>query len=298
MKIVVSPNPYRDKQFKHARQACQILKEAGAEVSLCLPFDVDRSFEIPSDLRFREIQKEIRTADMLICFGGDGTILHSSKIATEHGLPILGVNIGTMGFIAELEASEMELLRKIPQGDYTVEPRTMLDVSVVSGKQTLFHETALNDAVITKGAIARVVQLSITCDGVEATSFSGDGVEMMSFGGDGVIVSTPTGSTAYSMSAGGPIVEPSAKNFLITPICAHAMLAKSIVVAPDRVIAVRVGKVGRHNAFLSVDGGRAFRLNVGDEIVVKSSQKVTRLVRLKDISFFEILNKKFIEKMR
>ena len=118
MKIVVSPNPYRDKQFKHARQACQILKETGAEVSLCLPFDVDRSFEIPSDLRFREIQKEIRTADMLICFGGDGTILHSSKIATEHGLPILGVNIGTMGFIAELEASEMELLRKIPQGDY------------------------------------------------------------------------------------------------------------------------------------------------------------------------------------
>ena len=141
MKIVVSPNPYRDKQFKHARQACQILKEAGAEVSLCLPFDVDRSFEIPSDLRFREIQKEIRTADMLICFGGDGTILHSSKIATEHGLPILGVNIGTMGFIAELEASEMELLRKIPQGDYTVEPRTMLDVSVVSGKQTLFHDS-------------------------------------------------------------------------------------------------------------------------------------------------------------
>ena len=113
MKIVVSPNPYRDKQFKHARQACQILKETGAEVSLCLPFDVDRSFEIPSDLRFREIQKEIRTADMLICFGGDGTILHSSKIATEHGLPILGVNIGTMGFIAELEASEMELLRKL-----------------------------------------------------------------------------------------------------------------------------------------------------------------------------------------
>ena len=87
MKIVVSPNPYRDKQFKHARQACQILKEAGAEVSLCLPFDVDRSFEIPSDLRFREIQKEIRTADMLICFGGDGTILHSSKIATRHLTP-------------------------------------------------------------------------------------------------------------------------------------------------------------------------------------------------------------------
>ena len=128
MKIVVSPNPYRDKQFKHARQACQILKEAGAEVSLCLPFDVDRSFEIPSDLRFREIQKEIRTADMLICFGGDGTILHSSKIATEHGLPILGVNIGTMGFMAELESGELKALRRLADGDYTMEERMMLHV--------------------------------------------------------------------------------------------------------------------------------------------------------------------------
>ena len=288
MKIVVSPNPYRDKQFKNARQACSILREAGAEVALCLPFDVDKTFEIPHDLRFQDIQKEIKTADMLICFGGDGTILHSSKIATEHNLPILGVNIGTMGFIAELESGEIELLRKIPKGEYTVEERTMLDVSVGNVRQTIFHETALNDAVITKGAIARVVQLGIYCDGVEATSYSGDGV----------ILCTPTGSTAYSMSAGGPIVEPSAKNFLITPICAHAMLAKSIVVTPSRVVTVKVGKIGRHNAFLSVDGGRAFRLNTGDEIVVKSSQKVTRLVRLKDTSFFEILNRKFIDKMR
>ena len=289
MKIVVSPNPYRDKQFRNARQAVNILKEAGAEVVLCLPFDVDKSFEIPADLHFRDIQKEIRTADLLICFGGDGTILHSSKIATEHGIPILGVNIGTMGFIAELEAGEIELLRKIPTGEYSIDERTMLDVTVTgSSRQVLLHETALNDAVITKGAIARVVQLGIYCDGIEATSFSGDGV----------ILCTPTGSTAYSMSAGGPIIEPSAKNFLITPICAHAMLAKSIVVAPERVVTVKVGKVGRHNAFLSVDGGRAFRLNVGDEITVKSAKKVTKLVRLKDISFFEILNKKFIEKMR
>ena len=104
MKSVVSPNPYRDKQFKNARQACSILREAGAEVALCLPFDVDKTFEIPHDLRFQDIQKEIKSADMFICFGGDGTILHSSKIATEHNLPILGCNIGTMGFIAELES--------------------------------------------------------------------------------------------------------------------------------------------------------------------------------------------------
>lgn len=288
MKIVVSPNPYRDKQFKNARQACALLRDAGAEVALCLPFDVDKSFEIPADLHFSDIHKEIRNADLLICFGGDGTILHSSKIATEHGLPILGVNIGTMGFIAELEAGEMDLLRRIPKGEYTTEARSMLDVSVLCGKQTIFHETALNDAVITKGAIARVIQMAIRCDGVEASAFSGDGV----------IVCTPTGSTAYSMSAGGPIIEPAAKNILITPICAHAIQAKSIVVSPDRIVSIRVGKIGRHNAFLSVDGGRAFRLSAGDEIVVRSSEKVTRLVRVKNTSFFDILNKKFIEKTR
>ena len=160
---------------------------------------------------------------------------------------------------------------------------------------TLIHEgqaensdIALNDIVISREGSLRVVRFNNYVNDTYLNTYKADGI----------IISTPTGSTGYSLSAGGPIVEPSAKNFLITPICAHARLAKSIVVAPDRVIAVRVGKVGRHNAFLSVDGGRAFRLNVGDEIVVKSSQKVTRLVRLKDISFFEILNKKFIEKMR
>ena len=225
---------------------------------------------------------------MLICFGGDGTILHASKIATAHNIPVLGVNIGTMGFIAELEAGELGLLKKLAAGDYTLETRSMIDVTLTSAGQTVLRETALNDAVITKGAIARVIQLTVCCDGVEATSFSGDGL----------IVCTPTGSTAYSMSAGGPIVEPSAKNLLITPICAHAMLAKSIVISPRRVISVKIGKIGRHNAFLSLDGGRAFRLNTGDVITANCSEKVTKLVRLKQTSFFEILNKKFIDRQR
>ena len=289
MKIVMAPNPYRDKQFKTALQAKKILEDCGTEVCMCLPFDVDREFELPKNIRFQDLHREIKTADMLICFGGDGTILHASKIATAHNLPVLGVNIGTMGFIAELEASELELLQKIPAGDFAIEPRSMIDVTVTGGSgQRLLHESALNDAVITKGAIARVVQMSVYCDNVEATSFSGDGL----------IICTPTGSTAYSMSAGGPIVEPSAKNLLLTPICAHAMLAKSIVVSPERVITVKVGKIGRHNAFLSVDGGRAFRLNTGDIITARASEKVTKLVRLKQTSFFEILNKKFIDRQR
>ena len=288
MKVVMTPNPYRDKQFRVAEQAQSILEAEGVTVRMCLPFEVDKSYPLPSGIHFYDLKKEIRDAQMLICFGGDGTILHASKFATANHIPVLGVNIGTMGFIAELESSELELLKRIPAGDYTLEPRSMLDVKVTNGTQQLFHETALNDAVITKGAIARVIQIGISCDGVDATAFSGDGV----------IVCTATGSTAYSMSAGGPIMEPSAKNLLITPICAHAMLAKSIVVGPQRVIGIRTGKIGRHNAFLSVAGGRAFRLSPGDITTITSSSQITQLVRLKDTSFFEILNHKFIDRQR
>ncbi len=288
MKIVMTPNPYRDKQFKYAQEAKRILEQAGCTVRVCLPFDVDKNYVLPPEVKFYDLRSEIKSAQMLICFGGDGTILHASKFATQNRIPVLGVNIGTMGFIAELEAGELELLKKIPQGAYTLEPRTMLDVTVRSGEQQLFHETALNDAVITKGAIARVINIGIFCDGVEATNFSGDGV----------IVCTPTGSTAYSMSAGGPIIEPAAKNLLITPICAHAMLSRSIVTSPRRVIDVKIGKTGRHNAFLSVDGGRAFRLNMGDVVTVKASDQLTQLVRLKDTSYFEIVNRKFIDRQR
>ena len=274
MKIVLTPNPYRDKQFRTVQQARKILEGCGVQTTTCLPFDVDRDYELPKSIEFQDLNREIKDADMLVCFGGDGTILHASKLATAHNLPILGINIGTMGFIAELEAGELELLRRLPAGDYTIEPRSMIDVTVTGANgQRLLHETALNDAVVTKGAIARVVQVSVYCDNVEATSFSGDGI----------IIATPTGSTAYSMSAGGPIVEP---------------LAKTIVVSPERVISIKIGKIGRHNAYLSVDGGRAFRLNTGDVITTKASQKVTKLVRLKQTSFFEILNKKFIDRQR
>ena len=136
---------------------------------------------------------------------------------------------------------------------------------------------------ITKGAVARVIQLEVFYDGVQAYSFAGDGV----------LICTPTGSTAYSMSAGGPIVEPSARNIIVTPICAHTVQARAFVTSKDREITVKVGKTGRKNAFLSSDGGRAVRLNLGDVIRVKRSKHETRLVRLKNTSFFEIINNKF-----
>ena len=283
MKIVMTPNPYRDRSFASVRQADEILRNSGVETRICLPFDVDRSFDLPSDMVFHDLHREIRSADVLVCFGGDGTILHASKVATRNKVPILGVNMGTMGFMAELESSEMQLLARLASGNYTVERRMMLRVTVRNEGKVLFDDTALNDAAITKGAVARVIQMSVECDGTVATDFSGDGV----------IIATPTGSTAYSMSAGGPIVEPSAQNLIITPICAHAIQAKSIVTAPDRTITVKIGKMGRRNAFLSADGGRAFRLNQGDVITIQKAEQETRLIRLKQTSFFEIVNNKF-----
>ncbi len=282
-KVVMTPNPYRDKNFKFAQQAERILRQSGIETRICLAFDVDRSFELPSDIRLYDLEQELKDADLLICFGGDGTILHSSKAATRMGVPVLGVNIGTMGFMAELESGEMKELSRLAEGRYTVEERMMLHVTAERDGQILLEEEALNDAVITKGAVARTIHLSVSCDGAE----------VMAFGGDGVIISTPTGSTAYAMSAGGPIVEPTTENIILTPICAHDMQTKTIVTAPTRKIAVEVGRIGRKNAFLSVDGGRALRLNTGDIVRITRSQFTTRLVHLSERNFFDIVKNKF-----
>ena len=281
--VVLAPNPYRDKNFQTARDAILVLKDAGIQPKLCLPFDVDRSYELPRDLRFSRLDRELPNAEMVICFGGDGTILHMAKAATRKGVPILGVNIGTMGFMAELESTELDKLSKIAVGDYSFDNRMMLDITVHRDRDILFHDICLNDVVITKGAVARIVHLAVKCDGVQA----------MECDGDGVIVSTPTGSTAYSLSAGGPIVEPEAKNILITPICAHDVGSRCIVASDKRVVTVEMSSNARRNAFLSVDGGKAFRLNMGDVATIKKSQLETRLVRLKDRSFYDVVSSKF-----
>lgn len=282
-RVILAPNPYRDKGFQTVRNAQRILQEAGIETRICLPFEVDRSYELPKDIRFSRLDREIHYTDMLICFGGDGTILHMSKAATRAGVPILGVNIGTMGFMAELEASELDLLKKIATDSYTIDSRLMLDVTVHRDRDIIFHDICLNDVVMTKGAVAQIVHLTVDCDGVQA----------LECGGDGVIIATPTGSTAYSLSAGGPVVEPEADNILITPICAHDVMSRCIVASGKRVITVKLNKNARRNAFLSVDGGRAFRLNMGDVATVKKSNLETRLVRLKDRSFYDVVNIKF-----
>lgn len=283
MKVVLSPNPFRDKDLKVAQAARRVLERAGAETCMCLPFDLEHAtVELPKNLPLLSEQDAFAGADMLICFGGDGTILHAAKAAQSHNVPVLGVNLGSVGFMAELESTELDRLSRLVEGKYTLEERMMMDVAVKREGRVLFRDRALNDAVVTKGAVARIIDLEVRSDGQLVSRFSGDGV----------IVATPTGSTAYSMSAGGPIIEPTAQDILVTPICPHALHARSYVLDRERVVSVRMGKQSRRTVYLSVDGGRAFRLGTTDVVELRKSPVNARLVKLSNRSFYAVLNQK------
>lgn len=284
MKIVLSSNPYRDKGMRVALEARRILEHAGAQTVLCLPFQPKKGdrLELPRQVSLSLMEKELPTADLLICFGGDGTILHAARDATLHNIPILGVNTGSVGFMAELERSELPLLAPLAHGMYTVEERMMLDVRVLRGNKIIYEDSALNDAVISKGSMARVAEMEVLADRVKVTGITGDGV----------IVATPTGSTAYSMSAGGPIVEPTSKSIIVTPVCAHQLAARAMVLAPERVVTVQLPRGNRKYLYLSVDGGKAVRLTGGDRVEITRGTRSTQLVRLADRSFYQVINQK------
>jgi NAD+ kinase len=247
--------------------------------------------EIPSlaGVELSALSRELGSADMIIVFGGDGTILRAARAAaTTAGaarrVPILGVNMGAKGFMAEIEQEDIGLIPKAVCGDYPFEHRMMLDVELKRGGNVIYTDFALNDVVI--AGMTKVIDLTLFGDGQKITHFSGDGA----------IVATPTGSTAYSMAAGGPIVEPSAGNIIVTPICAHVLAAKAFVLAPERRVTVELGHVKANPAYLTVDGGVYLNLVSGDVINVCKSEKETLFVHLSDKSFYKKVSEKLGEK--
>lgn len=284
MKIVLSPNPYRDRGLRAAQSAQRILENAGVQTAICLPFEVEQMgrLELPAGVILGDPGEELADADVLVCFGGDGTILHAAHEANARNIPVLGVNLGSIGFMAELEHGELSLLTRLASGKFSIERRMMLDVCVRREGRVVFSDQALNDAVVTKGAVARVLDLEVT----------GDRVTISSFTGDGVVAATPTGSTAYSMAAGGPIVEPTAANIIIAPICAHSLHAKPFVLDAGRSVGVRLAPGSKKTAYLSVDGGRAFRVVPGDWVECRRSRQTTQMVKLTGRSFYERINQK------
>lgn len=280
-KIILCPNPYRDQNMRIAARSKKILEETGFDTVVCLPFQKD-GYGADLGVPIGQLSQEIKNADMLIAFGGDGTILHLARTVAMNHVPVLGINLGSLGFMSELEPNELEHLRTLKDWNLTIENRMMLDVSILREGRTVYNTIALNDAVISKGSIARVVKLEI---------FTEEGF-LTRVGGDGVVVSTPTGSTGYSMAAGGPIVEPTARSIVLSPICPHTTRSGSYVLDPGHVIRVKAPDANRKSVYLSSDGGKAFSLKNTDVIQISQSRYTMKLVRLSKKSFCEILDKK------
>lgn len=278
-KILICPNPMRDIGLQTAKAIVEGLK--GRALTTLYPLNyVSEARTEPVGAELKALCKEIKQHDLVICLGGDGTILHLARMTAEYSLPLLTVNLGTKGFMAELEADEHEkIIETALLPTWRIDQRMMLDISVLRNGQVIYEDFALNDAVIR--GLTRIVDLWVY----------GDQQLIMNYSGDGIIIATPTGSTAYSMSAGGPIVEPNTQNLAITPICAHALMAKSFILAPERTVLVKIGLFSGKEAILSVDGG-SFPIEDADEMIVKKSEFVTRLVRVKGRSFYQLLGEK------
>ena len=244
---------------------------------------VERNTSLSGKVIFVPNSTLYRDMDVIIVLGGDGSILSAARYCLSSGIPILGINLGHLGYMAEMEADELEMLDRLFTGSYSIDEREMLDVSVFrKGKQLVNRASALNDAVISNGSIARMIDLELSEGDIPVTAYRADGL----------IFSTPTGSTAYSMSAGGPVIDPKMKCICVTPICSHSLAARPIVFADDSVLCVNNICEREKNLFLTLDGKVNFEIYRGDTVRIRRSNSVTRLIRLKERGFYNTLHSK------
>ena len=280
--IILCPNPDRDHGMKATKAAIRLLQELGFRTVVCSPFRDPKAGAF-GDLTAKPLLPELKNAHLIVTLGGDGTILHLAKLAALHRIPMLGINMGGLGFLAELEVSSLEAMRGLQGWNFPVEERMMLDVAVLRDGKQIYTSMGLNEAVIREGPISHVIHLKI----------SSDGKHLADIAGDGVIVATPTGSTAYSMSAGGPILEPRLDCICLTPICPHTPGSRPILVRGDTVIELcRI--VSKDTAvYISTDGSEVSTVCHGDTVRITRADHVTKLIRLKDEGFLGVLRDKF-----
>lgn len=229
-------------------------------------------------------QEELyKIADVIITIGGDGTIIRFAKRAAQDGKPVLGINAGRVGYLANIEQNEYNLLSKLKTGEYTIEERMMMKVTVKENGNIIGEYEALNDAVISSGYLSRIIDVTASVDG-------GD---VISYHADGLIAATPTGSTAYSMSAGGPVIDPTMKCVCLTPICSHSLAAKPILISGEKQIKLKAFSKKRTDICLSVDGRKVVNIKPFTEIYLSQSEKAVKLVRINERSFYKTLSLKF-----
>ncbi|HEY4770171.1 MAG TPA: NAD(+)/NADH kinase, partial [Myxococcales bacterium] len=220
-------------------------------------------------------------ADLLVVLGGDGTLIHAASLCNRCEVPILGVNLGTLGFLTEVPRDRaFPLLEKALQGELPMSRRLMLDVEVRLRAQVRLTGSVLNDAVVSKNALSRLAKLEVTIDARPATTYEADGL----------IVATPTGSTAYSLSAAGPIVIPTLDAVLLTPICPHALSQRPVVLPPSSVVQVRVASPGE--MFVTLDGTLGRPLELGEEVWIQQAKHRTLILRNPELDHFTILREK------
>ena len=279
MKAAVIPNTQKDNMGKILENVCERLQSCGIEP--ILPNELDYNL---SGVISMEYETMIDASDIIIAIGGDGTIIHAAKSAGVKNKPILGINLGRLGFMAGLEIDELEGLSALKSGRYIVENRMMLKVDVVnSGNTQTFY--CLNDAVISNGPVSRIIDIEVECDGQP----------FMSYRSDGLIVSTPTGSTAYAMSAGGPVIDPTVESILITPICPHSLFSRSILVGVGAKLSVTASNA---QAVLTIDGEGAVELSGQSRVLVERSSKYSvSLIKIKQDNFYNIFKSKMKDRI-
>ena len=222
-------------------------------------------------------EETIKLADLIITIGGDGTFIHHAKKAALYNKPILGINSGRIGYLAGIEIDEINLLNNILANKYQIEDRMMLKVEL---NDEVFY--CLNDCVISKGATSRMIDISLSLNN-----------DIINYRADGLIAATPTGSTAYSLSAGGPIADPSVESIIITPICAQTITARSCYLNPDSILTVKANSPNETDIILTVDGELSRKLNNNDIVKIsKEHNKYVRLINLNSKSFFNKLSEK------
>jgi len=273
--IALCPNPFRDLELSFTRNVMRLLHDAGFETAVCPVFADDEPEAFPQDIPVSRITDIADDCSLAVVIGGDGTMLAVARQLHGHDLPMLGVNLGTKGFMTSLEQENILLIVEAAKGHYQISKRMMLDVTLIRGEQEICRDSALNDAVI--HGYGECVSITAWCNGQRMTGFTGDGV----------ILSTPTGSTGYSMSAGGPIVEPDAENMILSPICAHVMGSRTFVLDPNREIIIRTGISHGRKAYLSVDGNSVYDLENDDILRVRRSTHYALMADMGLKSFYE-----------
>lgn len=259
-----------------------IEKLIGYGVSVTLPSAAKNVIKERPGVSYADSNHLYDRAELVIVIGGDGTVLESARRVSDRDIPILGINKGRLGYMTSLEVNELDKLELLVAGEFYIDSRSMLAIEVKNRDKTLYVSRGLNEVVVSNGSIARIVDLELYADGSKVGEYRADGL----------IVSTPTGSTAYSLSAGGPIMAPGVKGFCVTPICPHAFSSRPIIFPDDSVIEIKNVCVREPSLFITVDGRINIRLGKYNVVRVSRSDKLARIVRIKENNFYSDLYKK------